>query len=153
MAKNAKIAEKPEPVKRAQFNEPVMDDGHPLAWRFSHVDLGGPFPWCIECREEYHSVVHTLFEFESKNWNEITSGVSHLIPTEQLCKEARDRLVEIQKDDFDNLLSLRVTATSRVWCVKIGHIVRPLWWDAEHQVYPVAKDRGDRAKARRRKNE
>lgn len=150
MAKKAKIVEKPEPVKRAKYNEPIIDDGLPLAWRFGHVDSGGPFAWNFDVAQ-YHDVVHKLFEFESKNWSEITASGSHPIEIGRLCKKARERLTEIEKDDLDELLSLRLTGTNRVWCVRTGHIVRPLWWDADHKVYPVAKDRGDREKANRRK--
>ena len=151
MAKRAKFGAKPNPVKRAVVREHVYEDGHPLAWRFSHVDKGGPFAWQIEPHEKFHEVLHKLVEFEEKNWNEIMAGGSHPIAVGGLCKEARDRLVEIEKDDFDELLSLRLSGDNRVWCVKFGHIVRPLWWDADHQVYPVPKDRGDRKKANRRK--
>lgn len=91
-----------------------------------------------------------LSEFEDKNWNEITQGGSHPIPIEKLCEDARKRLVEIEKDDLDELLSLRLTGPNRVWCVKNGHLVRPLWWDEKHEVYLVEKDKADRRKRKRR---
>jgi hypothetical protein len=148
--KNAKFGAVPAPRKKPVFGEPLYDDGHPLAWRFSGVDRGGPFAWNIEPHEKFHEILHKLFEFENKNWAEITAGGSHPIPVDRLCPEAQKRLVDIEKDDFDELLSLRLTGANRVWCVKSGHIVRPLWWDAEHQVYPVAKDPADRKKKKRR---
>jgi hypothetical protein len=149
-AKKAKFGATPAPRKKPVFGEHLDEDGHPLAWRFSSTDRGGPFGWNIEPHEKFHEVLHKLFEFESKNWAEIIAGGSHPIPVGQLCPAAQNRLVEIKKDDFDELLSLRLTGTNRVWCVKSGHIVRPLWWDAEHQVYPVAKDPADRKKKKRR---
>lgn len=148
--KVAKFGADPHPKKKAVVGEHVFDDGHPLAWRFGRPDRGGPFAWNMAAGEKFHEVMHKLFEFEDKNWNEITAGGSHPIPVERLCAEARARLVEIQRDDLDELLSLRLTGPNRVWCVRNGHILRPLWWDENHKVYPTEKDRGDREKRRRR---
>jgi len=148
--KVAKFGANAAPVKRPVVGEPIYEGGHPLAWRFSHTDRGGPFAWNIEPAEKFHEVIHKLVQFETKNWNEITAGGSHYIATNKLTDEARTRLIEIQKDDLDALLSLRLTGENRVWCVKSDHIVRPLWWDEGHGVYKTERDKGDRAKRRRR---
>lgn len=148
--KTAKFGARVSEKKRVVIQEHHLDDGHPLAWRFGRPDRDGPFAWQITCKDKYHEVMQKLFEFEDKNWNEITAGGSHPIPTGSLCDAAKNRLIEIQRDDLDELLSLRLTGTNRVWCIKTGHILRPLWWDENHEVYPVEKDRGDRQKRQRR---
>lgn len=149
--KRAKIAAEPQPEKKARFADPTFDDGHPLAWRFSHSDREGPFAWNITDGTKYKEVLEKLYDFESKNWEEIKAGGSHPIALRKLCEDARKRLVEIQLDDLDELLSLRLSGPNRVWCIRNGHIVRVLWWDANHQVYPVLKDKADRRKLRNRK--
>lgn len=149
--KQAKYAVEPEPVKKAKFSEPGFDDGHPLAWRFSGSDRGGPFRWMIPDDAKFRDVIEKLYEFEGKNWNEITRGGSHTIAVSDLCDAAKKRLEEIKRDDLDELLSLRLTGPNRVWCIKDGHIMRVLWWDAEHQVYPTPIDKNDREKIRNRK--
>lgn len=148
--KKTKFGALPSPQKKTQITEPLLDGGHPLAWRFGRADKGGPFAWDIQPDAKFKEVVHKLSEFEDKNWNEITAGGSHPIPTDQLGEEARQRLVEIERDDLDELISLRLSGINRVWCVKSGHILRPLWWDEQHRVYPVEKDKADREKRRRR---
>ena len=153
MGKNKKIpvfGAKPAPKKKPIIADHEFEDGHPLAWRFSHTDKGGPFAWNIQPLEKFHEVLNKLFEFESKNWNEITAGGSHPIQIERLCDVAKQRLIDIQRDDLDELLSLRLTGPNRVWCERRGHIVRLLWWDENHHVYPTPKDKGDRKKAARR---
>lgn len=147
--KEAKFGAKPAPKKTVKIAEHKFDDGHPLAWRFAQTDKGGPFPWLIEPPEKFQEVIEKLSTFEDKNWNEITRGGSHPIDTAALCNEAKERLVALEKDDLDELLSLRLAGDNRVWCVKNGHILRPLWWDADHKVYPVLKDKADRKKKRR----
>jgi hypothetical protein len=149
--KRTKVAFDPRPLKKAIVAEPIIEDGHPLAWRFSDTDPEGPFAWAGLVDAKLREVIDKLAEFEGKPWNEITATGSHSIPTNALCKAARNRLVKIQKDDLDELLSLRLSGSNRVWCERRGHILRVLWWDGEHQVYPVEKDPGDRKKARRRK--
>lgn len=149
--KKAKVAAEPKPQKKAHYQDPCFDDGHPLAWRFSGSDGGGPFAWTIVGDDKFREVIQKLAEFEGKNWNDIIKGGSHPIPVPDLSKEARDRLVAIERDDLDELMSLRLTGPNRVWCVRSGHIMRVFWWDEHHQVYPVPKDRGDRKKANRRK--
>lgn len=149
--KRARFAADPQPEKKAHFLDPKLDDGHPLAWRFSGSDKGGPFPWVIEDATKFRETVEKLSEFEGKNWNDITGGGSHSIPIRKLCKEATDRLVEIERDDLDELMSLRLTGSNRVWCIRSGHIMRIFWWDENHQVYPTPIDKNDRKKAQRRK--
>lgn len=150
--KKAKFGADPDPVKKARLpNEPDFDDGNPLAWRFSASDKGGPFAWTIAEDGKFREIIEKLYEFEGKNWNEITGGGSHLIAVDQLSRDAKDRLVEIRRDDLDELVSLRLTGPNRVWCIKSGHILRVLWWDENHRVYPTPPDKNDRKKERRRK--
>lgn len=149
--KHAKFGVEPHPEKKARFSEPELDDGHPLAWRFSGADREGPFGWTIEGDVKFREVIEKLYEFEGKNWNDITLGGSHPIAVSELCDAARKRLVKLKRDDLDELMSLRLNGPNRVWCVKSGHIMKVLWWDADHQVYPTPIDKADRKKIRNRK--
>ena len=145
-----KFAAIPVESKQARYKEPCIE-GHPLAWRFSGCDRGGPFSWVIGEDQKYREVIEKLHEYEDKTWAQILETGSHPIEVHKICKEARDRLVEIERDDIDELMSFRLTGPNRVWCDKKGHVMRILWWDAEHKVYPTPKDHGDRKKANRRK--
>lgn len=149
--KHAKFGADPQPEKKAKFQEPALEDGHPLAWRFSGSDRDGPFSWKIKDNAKFREVIEKLYEFEGKNWSEITQGGSHPIEVSKLCDDAKKRLVELKRDDLDVLMSLRLTGPNRVWCIRSGHIMRVLWWDEDHKVYPVEVDKADRKK-RRNKN-
>lgn len=142
-----------EPIveKRPKSKDPEIE-GHPLAWRFSGCDRDGPFSWLsIESTDKHKQIIDALHEFETKPWAEIKEQGSHPIPCHQLEKPARDRLKEIEFDDVEELMSFRIAGAHRVWCVQSGHIMRVLWWDPNHQVYFVPKDRGDRAKLNKRR--
>lgn len=127
-----------KPEKKPRFRDPVIHGGH-LAWRFSGCDREGPFAWGnFETADKFKEVIEKLHEFETKTWQQIIDGGSHPIELERIEKSARDRLAETQRDDIDTLMSLRLTGTNRVWCVRDASIMRILWWDPDHKVCPSA---------------
>jgi len=138
-AKKPKFAAAPLPEKKPKFQDPGIGGNLPLAWRFSGADRAGPFGWDIQPDAKFREVMEKLHEFEGKNWDDIMKGGSHPIPVEKICKEARDRLVTIKRDDLDELMSFRLTGPNRVWCIKVENIMRALWWDPEHKICPTAK--------------
>lgn len=144
--KTAKIAEKAEAKKAAVIaKEPSLDGGGPLAWRIGIMDHDGPFGWSqLTDAAKLREVISKLHEFEHKPWAEITKGGSHPIECSRLCKEAKDRLKKISQDDVEELMSFRLTGKNRVWCIRHLNVMRILWWDPDHKVYPTLVDRADR---------
>ncbi|MEM8571130.1 MAG: hypothetical protein AAGG56_09505 [Pseudomonadota bacterium] len=148
--KRAKIAEQPKPAKVPKWQgEPQIEGSGPLSWRFSICDRGGPFCWELS-PENAKQIMIRLAEFEAKTWAQIESTGSHRIECHRLQKAARDRLMEIGQDDQDELMSFRISGACRVWCIPDKSIMRVLWWDPEHQVYPTERDKGDRRKRKNR---
>jgi hypothetical protein len=78
-----------------------------------------------------------LASLESMTWGEILRAGTHLIPSVKICTEAKERLRELREDDRELLVSLRITRVQRAWGIPDGPVVRLLWWDPEHLVYPV----------------
>jgi len=149
--KRAKIVETPEPLKRPKWrDDPQIDGSGPLSWRFSICDREGPFRWELT-PDDAHSVMARLAEFETKTWAEIEATGSHRIECQSLDKPARDRLVEIGQDDLDELMSFRMNGACRVWCIADNALMRVLWWDPQHQVYPTEPDKADRRKRQKRR--
>ena len=139
MGKKPKIAKHLQnlvPQKIPKTKDPEIG-GSPLAWRFSACDKGGPFAWTsLEHGNPYKEVIERLHEFETKEWDEIVRGGSHPIQVYKCEKPARDRLVEIQQDDVDELMSFRISGKKRVWCIQDRNIMRVLWWDPDHAICP-----------------
>ncbi len=84
-------------------------------------------------------VVKKLGQFESMTWFQIDAAGSHPIEVYKLIKVARDRLEELKLDDFDELYSLRLTGTQRLWGIRDRNVFRALWWDPEHEICPSPK--------------
>jgi len=150
--KKPKAVENPEPVKIPKRSaDPVIGGESPLSWRFSHRDIGGPFSWRDVALNELDKLITRLAEFEDKNSEGIRKTGSHRIACDMLSDAARERLNRINKNDLDELMSFRVDGSSRVWCICDGSIMKVLWWDPTHQVYPTPVDKEDRKKVRNRK--
>ncbi|HET7233370.1 MAG TPA: hypothetical protein VFJ16_25385 [Longimicrobium sp.] len=87
--------------------------------------------------ETLHRVHERLCAFERMTFKEIEGKKNHEIPVERLGKEARDRLLELGVDEYDEVLSLRVTKAERVWGLKAPNGIYLLWRDPAHTVYPM----------------
>ncbi len=62
-----------------------------------------------------------------------------MVQVGDLCSKAQKRLIDISKDDCDELFSLRIMVRQRIRGIKDGNILWLLWWDPEHEVCPSHK--------------
>lgn len=64
---------------------------------------------------------------------------NHAVSCDSLCKSAKNRLQELELDDLDELVSLRVSSKKRIWAIRQGQHCLLLWWDPDHEVCPSEK--------------
>jgi hypothetical protein len=105
------------------------------------VDLDGPWGWRAIEPVTLFAVFAKLESYGTMTWAEIFTNDRtgcHDVPVSDICAEAQARLLDIRRADLDFLTSLRITGQRRVWGVRQRHILRVLWWDPLHTVYPVA---------------
>jgi hypothetical protein len=117
------------------------------AWQFHKRDIDHPqWGWGILSPEEFITILNDyLCNFETMSWDEIlktsggrTQGTNHHnINVSDCCPDAQKRLLELKMDDIDELFSLRLNGKCRLWGIKEGQILRFLWFDKEHNVYPL----------------
>jgi len=74
----------------------------------------------------------TWAEIKSASGGKRVGTNHHQIPIMDLCKDAQERLAEFNRDDIDDVFSLRLTGTIRVYGYKDGRIFRVLWYDPHH---------------------
>lgn len=142
-SKQAKVKQEPNPSKTAKYasNPDSYNDRNP-AWRISKIEMVNPFGWHNLNAQEINNIQTKLSEFESMTWNEIlikAKKQNHSVTIDQLSKEAKTRLEEKKIVDIDELLSLRLSGTQRVWGILEQGILNLLWWDPNHQVCPSNK--------------
>ena len=111
-----------------------------FSWSFAAIDLDGPFGWRhVDLVQLLTEIVPKLHEHESMTWGEIEGSRSHFVEIDKLSDAARARLTEIEKDDFGDLFSLRLSGASRVWGTRTSARFDILWWDPNHLVCPSVK--------------
>lgn len=128
---------------KLQHKQDIEGHGnHKPAWRLEKVDVEHPkWGWKKLTADQTFAILDKLKSYESKTWNEITSDKKrdHSISVKNLDKHAKDRLLELKYDDFDNLFRLRFEGKQRLWGIKEGFLFKILWWDEEHTVCPSTK--------------
>lgn len=113
------------------------------AWRISRLEMRHPFGWREINQEKLIEVCSKLGALEASTWAEICitrKKKNHSVLVSKLCKEARDRLKELNLDEYEELISLRLSGPERVWGYPYQDALTLLWWDPDHQVCPSLLD-------------
>ncbi len=107
------------------------------SWHTSTIDLQGPWGWGeIDHAFFFNDILPKIQNYESMSWFDILNRNNHEVKVGLISKEAQKRLTELKLDDFETLVSLRLTGTQRIWGIKMQNVFKLLWWDPEHKVYP-----------------
>ena len=120
-------------------------DANPV-WSFRKIDTDHP-RWSVgSCDSLYKKIILKLKDFEGMTWQEIMSAAggrafgtnSHFEDVADLCKEARDRILELHMEDQDRIFSLRLTSRERLYGILDGGVFFIIWYDPLHEIYPVS---------------
>ena len=106
------------------------------------MEMRDPYGWHHLDAAMVHYIRDKIRRFEALTWNEILvrdHDRNHRIETWKLCKDARDRLADLKLEDVEELVSLRLSGTERIWGVLEHNVLSILWWDPFHDVYPSPK--------------
>ena len=123
-------------------------DDKPFAWSATSIDhqYVGSWDWDLQ-PSETADVLVMLEHMSQLTWREVkslqthskrkTRRLNHSQGIETVCVEAQERLVELQLD-LDEIFRLRHGNLTRIWGYLQGPILKLLWFDRQHLVYPVA---------------
>lgn len=103
------------------------------------MEMCDPFGWHKVDAALIRELLQKLKSFESMTWGDILGRRHHLISTDDLCTDAKKRLAALNLDDLEQLVSLAIGGTERIWGVLEHNILTLLWWDPDHQVCPSPK--------------
>jgi hypothetical protein len=136
--KKVKIALSPTPSKapKAEFF-PDSNTLHP-AWRIALLEMGDPYGWHELNKSKLNDIRKRLSALEKLTWNEILvvqKHWNHTIQRGSLTKKVQYRLVQLNLDDLDELVSLRLSSKERIWGFRIDGAMTLLWWDPLHDVW------------------
>lgn len=105
-------------------------------WAFNMCDANGKWAFTKDRLENefWHKILPRLQALESQTWNDIlVTGrkQNHSISIGRLNKCARDRLKELKVTD-DEIVSLRVDGTKRIYGLRYIDKMVILWYDDGH---------------------
>ena len=109
-------------------------DRHQPEFKAEQMDRDGQWGWDHFHPSQIQEVFQKIFEYQKLSWQDLRNNGSHFVDREGLCSEAQKRLTQLQKEDLDQLFSLRLTGRKRIWGIKEGNILWLLWWDPNHEV-------------------
>lgn len=108
-----------------------------LSWQFEFLDIKGPWGWDnIEKEYFFSKILSTIIDFETMKWEEILNRNNHEVNISQIIKDAQKRLRELNLDDIETLVSLRIMGAVRIWGIRVHNCFKVLWWDPEHKIFP-----------------
>ncbi len=138
MAKRVKRNKNPRIVKQPRKNPSLLSSTSlKPVWQTGIIDLEGPWSWeNIQIDTFFKDILPKIQNFEKMSWNEILGRNNHEVRIDQIGKQAQKRLRDLSLDDFERLVSLRLTGRQRVWGIKTNNIFKILWWDPDHKVCP-----------------
>jgi hypothetical protein len=123
------------------------DAAHP-SWRLSLLDLehAGNWSWGSADEGVVRQIITFVNEMERLTWAQIKAQTHsgghfkhHAISIDSLCTEAKRRLQDLRLDDLDELFAFRLGSRRRLWGAVHNGVFYPVWWDADHQTYPLSR--------------
>ena len=137
--KSPKIKKNPSTKKMPRIDSRIETNPLKLSptWQFESIDIDGPWGWKNINKEFFFSkIVQGIISFESMKWSEILGRNNHEVTIEQIDRKAQKRLRQLNLDDIETLVSLRIMGSVRIWGIRVHNRFKVLWWDPKHQVFP-----------------
>lgn len=138
----------PAPREKQRIRAVARDNDNSalVRWSFQCVDtrpLLKSVHWSLS-PEETAQVLGHLEHIQEKTWNECYQErahghkKNHSQPVKSLAKAAQVRLGELEVL-HEELFRFRFNSTWRLWGYREGQKFYVLWFDRDHEVYPVGK--------------
>ena len=110
-----------------------------ICWQVGIMDYGGPFSWKNFEAENWLFLHSKMSSFETMKWSELPKERHHSIDVDDLSLEAKKRLLELKRNDIDQVFSFALGGKIRLIGIRDRHVFKLLWWDPEHQACPSKK--------------
>ncbi len=137
-SKNPRAATLPQDDKSARAA--IFNNAHScVEFRSNQMDIDGSWGWKGLSPSCIQDLLGKIFELQKLTWQNLNQNGSHVIQIVKIIPSAQKRLQQLEKDDLDELYSLRISGKKRIWGIKEGNIFWLLWWDPEHEICPSLK--------------
>lgn len=110
-------------------------------WKFQRADKKHE-RWSMKnCPDFCADILDKLVDYEGQTWSEITIDAkkqNHHISVSYIIKEAQKRLGELKIIE-DELFSLRLNGTCRLYGILTDGVFHIIWYDCNHEICPSNK--------------
>ncbi len=116
-------------------------------WSFSRLDCDYK-KWGLHHTDKlFEEVITKLKDLEGMNWNDIMQAAggrnhgtnSHFEDVADLIPEAQKRWRQLGLEEYDQVFSLRLTGTHRLYGILLDGVLSIVWYDQNHEIYKVSK--------------
>lgn len=112
----------------------------PVRLVLSTFDADGPWGFEALRGQDWQEILRTIENWQTMTWSELlsaTGGVrsgtnNHEIDASSISNRARQRLDELQREDIDTLMSLRVRGRVRIYGIRKESTCSLIWFDPWH---------------------
>jgi hypothetical protein len=123
--------------------DPESAETQTIAWHFHQLDWHHD-RWGFGKLKPPHwtRLLRSLVSLEGLTWAKLKEQCGgrgggggtnhHSLALDELCKDARDRLLELKLDECDVIFSLRLTNTLRIYGIREGRVLSLVWYDPNH---------------------
>ena len=128
--------------KKAVLQSDTSDRDARVSWRIGYLDHDHPdWGWSRLDPAALAELREKLSHYEDSRMTEFFSPIGRAKPVgvDAISPAAQKRLLELERDDQDELWEIRLSARARVWGLRRGPVFHLLWWDPEHTVCPSRK--------------
>lgn len=138
---------RPEPNKQINIQgaESILDKETPV-WKFEYFDTTHS-EWGFGT-VDWEDILKKLASFEQLTWYKIktaTTGTyppktkNHFISVDRICSDAQKLFegLKLPEKGYDEVFSLRLDGTHRLFGVVSGKVFYLLWNDPEHKICPT----------------
>lgn len=149
MAKKTKVAKEAAAVsaeKRPKDGGSSFFREKPI-WSFSHLDCRYS-KWGFHHTDAlFEEVITKLRDYERMSCSDIMSASggrnhgtnSHFENVSELIPEAQKRWADLHLEEYDQVFSLRLTGTRRLYGILLDGVFRVVWYDQNHEIYSLTK--------------
>ncbi len=128
---------------------PEQDENKPL-FSFRYADRTHYGSWSWPDGDAAREILDFVCDMSELNWTEISAQQTggrqrhrkhHHQNFESVSPEAQARVTELRYDEiFEEYYRFRLSGQKRLWGFRRQGVFYPLWWDAQHAVYPTEQD-------------
>lgn len=139
-ARQLQLQHEPQKRPKSLTGPEDREDKHPR-WQFNRLDWNHlEWGWCNISSNKWEEVIRKLGNFDGMTWGQIEGSGSHLVEVSDCPnRDTQRRLEELNLDDVDTLFSLRLSGPERVWGILDGNVLKLLWYDPNHTVWPTQR--------------